>query len=163
MQLHLQTVRLHLRIGGAADQLSRTVVVDFPDARRHDLPEQEVDRVHDFAAAAEVGRQIDPLSRPPAVSRCILQVCSTRFVLLQPVALRAGLIAQVFLQKQIGLSQPEPVNALFDISYHEAVGYFVRIRFTRYHAQNRFLNKVDVLILVDEDLCILIAQLEGKR
>ncbi len=67
--------------------------------------------------------------------------------LLLPILQR---IAFIFIHKQFGSRQPEPVNTLFYVPYHKNI--IVSLPYAGYAGQNRFLNQVAVLILVNHDL-----------
>ena len=123
---------LGLRIRGPRVEAAFLVVLDFHGLARHDLVEDEVDRRKDFSAAAEVLLHRDEL----------FHVIGSRLL---------G-IGIVLLLEQVRVSEAEAVDALLDVADGEAVVI------ARDEVQDGLLDTVRILVLVDHDDSILLAQ-----
>ena len=90
----------------------------------HNLLKHVVRGIQHLLAASEIPVQIDPLLLAVCLAVCI-----------------------IFFHKQFRSGEAETVNTLFDISYHKHI--VTSAAHSRHTGQNRFLDQVAVLILVD--------------
>ena len=69
----------------------------------------------------------------------------------------------IFLLKQPWSRHPKLINTLFHIAYHKHIPVLTGLRIPPgYACQNRLLQIIGVLILIDHDLSILLLQLSGR-
>ena len=104
---------------------SRLIIVADPSQfLSHDPPENIICSVQHFRPAPEIFVKIDPLAHTVVQTVCV-----------------------VFLHKQFRSGKPEPVNTLLHIPDHENI--IVSAAHRRYTCQDRLLDQVAVLILID--------------
>ena len=121
-------------------------VGDAPDLPPHDLPEDQIHGLKHLSSGAEVLMQID--SQPAGLLRlpnCLFlnTFLSFRTVFLFPIAF-------ILFHENTGIGHPEPVDALLDISHHEAVVHAPAL--PGYARQKQLLDLIGILVLVDGDL-----------
>ncbi len=126
--------------GSAGVQFCEAVVDDFPRSLAHELSKDAVGRREDFWAAAKVLLQGDGLTLLGIVAEAVQTI-----------------------GEEGRLGEAESVYALLDVADDEEIVRPIRVGLAADQADDRLLQRVDVLKFIDEHMVELSVQRGGRR